>query len=203
MNLDRLTFLLSGMTRDGCDCYTAAPEFGGGNALEVETGMFLYALTLRLKPRCVVQTGTHYGYSSAWITAALADNYAAYPEKGPGHLYTWDKDDADGRANALLVRLGLRNLATLYIGDTADLSSGTSDLPPIDFLYLDADHTTEAVLAEWQRFSPRLAPNALVGFHDTRLDIREAEAVRVIEEYTGHVALKLRNLRGFDLLQIP
>lgn len=195
------------MEKDNVSCLSANPRFGSG-AIEVETGNFLYSLVRRIKPLCVVQTGTHWGYSSGWIASALADNYADYPDCGKPCLYTWDGNDYEGKADALLSAMGVREFVELIVGDSRTneephRGKDASSLPAINFLFLDADHGTDAVLEEWERFSPYLAPSALIGFHDTTLDPRESEAVRLIEERTGYPVLKLRNLRGFDLMQKP
>jgi hypothetical protein len=39
-------------------------------------------------------------------------------------------------------------------------------LPPIDFLFVDADHTEDAVRRDWHAWSPLLAADAVVVFHD-------------------------------------
>lgn len=205
MNFDRLKMLTTGMEYDNVDCLSPSQEHGSG-AVEVETALLLYSLIRRIKPLCVVQTGTHWGYSSGWIACALADNHTDYPDKGKPRLYTWDGNDYDGKADNLLHRLAVREYVELIIGDSRTNEPphrglDSTGLPPIDFLFLDADHGTDAVLEEWKRFSPMLSDGALIAFHDTRLDPREAEAVKQIQDNTLNPVLKLRNLRGFDLMQ--
>jgi cephalosporin hydroxylase len=41
------------------------------------------------------------------------------------------------------------------------------ELGPYDFIFIDADHRYDAVRADWDSYSPMLAPGGLVGFHDT------------------------------------
>ena len=196
----RIAVLQDGMEYDGCDCLSAAPYFGCG-PIEVETGWLLYSLVRRIKPKTIVQTGTHLGYSSAWMAIALAETHRDYPHLS-GHLWSWDCGDYDKKPLSLMTHLGVQEYTTFITAD-----SKTGDVPeectPIDFLFLDADHAAESVVAEFERFGPYLSPGALIGFHDTRLDPREAEGVRLIQEQTGWQGIFLRNLRGIDFLQKP
>lgn len=227
IDLRRLQILTDDSPFDGVDCYTPATEFGGGNAIEVETGLFLYALVRRTAPRVVVQTGTHWGYSAAWIACALADNVEGFPEdlkqERRGHLWTVDVNAYEDRADRLLSRLGVRDYVTLLYGDSrgpdftgegAGMTSAVQmpELPgPIDFLYLDADHGDFSVKAEWRFLAPLLnREEAFVGFHDTRLDPREAKGIREIlderlyplPEYQHIAHTGMRNMRGLDFFQL-
>lgn len=38
---------------------------------------------------------------------------------------------------------------------------------PIDFLFIDGDHTYEAVKKDYQLFAPLVRPGGIIGFHDT------------------------------------
>lgn len=38
---------------------------------------------------------------------------------------------------------------------------------PVDFLYIDADHSYEGVKADYEIWTPLVRPGGLVGFHDT------------------------------------
>jgi hypothetical protein len=41
---------------------------------------------------------------------------------------------------------------------------------PIDLLFIDGDHTEEAVRRDWDLFSPHVRPGGHVAFHDARAD---------------------------------
>jgi predicted O-methyltransferase YrrM len=41
---------------------------------------------------------------------------------------------------------------------------------PIDFLFIDGDHAYEAVRRDWEDWSPHVAPDGLVAFHDALLE---------------------------------
>jgi predicted O-methyltransferase YrrM len=40
--------------------------------------------------------------------------------------------------------------------------------PPVEFLFIDADHSRAAVERDWSSWEPNLSPAALIAFHDTR-----------------------------------
>ena len=39
---------------------------------------------------------------------------------------------------------------------------------PLDFLFIDGDHSWEGIRADWENFTPLLAPGALACLHDSR-----------------------------------
>lgn len=43
-----------------------------------------------------------------------------------------------------------------------------SDLGPYDWIFIDADHRYEAGKADWENYSPMVAPGGCVIFHDVR-----------------------------------
>lgn len=216
MNLDRFRILTEGITKDGVDCHTVGEQFGGGNAIELESAIFLYGLVRRFNPVTVVETGTHHGLSSSFIASALADTEASYPLGRM--LHTIDVNDYDGKARRLWERIGVSHVTRQHVGDARGWE-GQADFPktviaalngrPIDVAYFDADHSAESVIAEWRQFAPYLnREKCLVIFHDTRLDPRESEGIRQIlmgnlhplPEYRYHSYTPLRNFRGLDFL---
>ena len=48
---------------------------------------------------------------------------------------------------------------------------------PVDFLFIDADHSYDAVMQDWANYSPLVAKGGLVGFHDVANQAAEAWAV--------------------------
>ena len=59
---------------------------------------------------------------------------------------------------------GLSNLT--LIRDYSVQAAATYDGPPIGLLYIDAEHTRQAVLADWYAWSPHLTPTAVIAFDD-------------------------------------
>ena len=203
MNIDAVKILLEGSHSDGVDCTSADVKYGSGSEIEVETGLFLYGLLRRYNPRVGVETGTHRGYSSAWLALAMKDAVAFFPGRRPGVLFTVDVGEYEGEPEDLWQKLGLSNIHH-HIGDSLRFQP---PIAPIDFLWLDADHGTEFIVNEWEHFKPWFNPHKMmVGFHDTRLDVREGAAVKEIfqQHMPGHYRhgchLPMRNMRGLDLI---
>lgn len=206
--------LVQGCTIEGVDCHTAPEEFGNGNAVEVESGILLYAMTRRYRPTYCMETGTHRGYGSSWIGSALRDNAASYPNLPVGHLFTVD---SDVRPNQLEMRhdlwesVGVRSFITSIVDDSRKPAPYLPRIlreKGIDFLYLDADHSAENLMLEWEGFFPYLnRQKILIAFHDSRLDPREAIGItnimelREVKRKYRHIKhFPLRNMRGIDFL---
>lgn len=206
MDLNKLNALLQGATMDGCDCHTASIELGNGNAIEVETAIFLYGFVRRYHPAVIVETGTHFGYSSAAIASALVDAAEDYPQQ-LGHLWTVDTDAYEGKPEKLWDSIGVSHAITHYVEDSRYVAA--EKIPPmISLLWLDADHSAEAIIAEFENYSPFLDPNGyIVTFHDSRLDKRLDPGIEEIKriirsrgQKPEHIAM--RNFRGFDMIQV-
>ena len=63
-----------------------------GRGVEPEVGAMLYALVRLIKPRILVETGTHVGDSASWIGRALYDNARSGYRDNFGSLVTCDID---------------------------------------------------------------------------------------------------------------
>ena len=204
MNLQAVSILHANLQLDG-ESLAASEEFGGRNSAEIETGIFLMALVRRIKPLVILQSGTHFGFSSCWMSIGLKDNWIPCPHRQPGHLYTCDVGDYDQRPEKLWQRCGVEQFATNYVIDSLKFE------PPIqfaDFIFLDADHGKQFVVDEWNHYRQYFNPMKItVAFHDSRLDPREADAISEIMahhlpnyRHTAHFAM--RNLRGLDLITL-
>lgn len=168
-------------------------DFGAGNAVELEVGELLYSLVRAVKPETVVETGTHKGYSTLLIAAALEANRR-------GHIHS--VDIADYGVQALLEKYGLGARGTFILGDSATVLSALSR-KKIDFLWLDADHGTEFVLRELASAAGALSPGSYVAFHDTLSDTREAKAVALVQaQNPSWEHVHFSTARGFDLMRV-
>lgn len=202
MNLKRLTRLLHNAPISASG--GSAPDVDGqGNAIEIETGLLLYAMVLRLRPCAIIETGTHRGYSSAWMASALADIRENGPSCDSARMYTVDGNGYDGRPEALWKELGVSELVTHKISNSWDVDFG--DLGRIvDFMWLDADHSGDSIVREFYHFKPFLVDGCVVGFHDTHLDARMHPGIQaIIDTCPGRVEqLSFRNMRGVDFIQV-
>ena len=208
MNLQKWEMLLAESAPDS-QCafgHMANETYGGRNAVEIETGIFLYGLVRRFLPRVILETGTHMGFASACLALALEDKAKDFPLLKTSRVLTIDCGEYEQSA-ALREKLGLQEWIVPIL---ADSSTYQYDYPrPIDMLFLDSDHGEEFVLKEFMNFFPHLSrERAVVLFHDTVIDPREREAIARIfseekilrEKYRGISYFPFRNLRGLDLI---
>lgn len=116
--------------------------------------MLLYWLIRELKPKTVVETGTHKALTTLYLAAALEAN-------DKGHLYTadpleqWHSQSNIDKFPELSHRITFKQIRGSQI--KAD---------NIDFLFIDGYHEDHEVLEEWKALSPRLSKSAVVVFHD-------------------------------------
>ena len=188
--------ILKTLSPDGWkNAWSQVNRFGGGHAVECEVGELLHAFVRSTKPKVVVETGTHKGFSSLMIASALRHN-------GAGRLYTVDLEDHGVAAE--LAKFGLGQWGTFIKGDgKIVIKDLLPKLPTIDFLFLDADHSTESVYAEFVAGKPSLKPGSYIAFHDSRIDAREAAAVaRILQENPRWQHLHFDTARGFDIIRV-
>lgn len=175
--------------------WSVANEFGGGWAVEVEVGELLHAIVRAIKPRVIVETGTHKGFSALMMAKALQQN-------GSGHIHTVDMEDHGTRE--LFSRFGLSSLATFHKMMSVDLIRTMPKDRKIDFLWLDADHSEESVISEMNVALPLLKPGSYVGFHDALVDPREDRAVKKIRaQHPSWEYVRFFSARGVDLMRVP
>ena len=160
----------------------AEPVYG---SVELEVGRFWYALVTMLRPTRMLETGTHFGYSTCCIAAALRDLSAI-----------------DGKR---------RELVTIDPAEMAHLWEGT-DLAPFihwipktsfevakdfagqtfDLLVLDSDHHYDTIMFELQAFEPTLKVGGALLLHDS-----------LYFDGVGAAVHQLNNNPRFDCVTLP
>lgn len=135
---------------------------------------YLYAFCRIIKPERVVETGVHYGASSAFILQALSDN-------DQGHLYSIDlpdvsyiRDNSERHHDAIKsgnVGLGipirLRKRWTLVIGDAKErLPELLRTMKSIDIFHHDSMHTYEHMIFEYRQAFTKLKGEGLLASDD-------------------------------------
>lgn len=115
--------------------------------------MLLYWLVKELKPKVVIETGTHRGLTSLYMAHALYEN-------GVGHLTTYDPFEWGQRGNFAKF-LELMPYVTYKQKPGKEM-----DESDIDFAFIDGFHNFKDVFDEIRVLLPRLAKNATVVFHD-------------------------------------
>ena len=155
------------------------------NTVHPDTGRALYALCRAFRVRNVFETGTYWGYSTAYLAAALSDQSEQSgqsdrqgPEKGNGgnrENGTKGKDADAGRvwtfdiyprAGSHIPR-GLRPRVELVRGlpATQSMPAVLQSVTP-DLFFQDSRHDYEGVTEELQMVAPHLRAGAIVLLHD-------------------------------------
>jgi predicted O-methyltransferase YrrM len=124
-------------------------------------GRFLMRTVRELSPRSCLELGTGFGISAAYQAAALELN-------GAGTLTTIERNEGlGGIAEEGFSRLGLKSRVEFRLRPLPDsLGSVLEPMGPIDYAFLDADHTEDATLAHFATLLPHLREGAIVVLDD-------------------------------------
>jgi predicted O-methyltransferase YrrM len=125
------------------------------SGVECEVGELLWALVRVMKPDWVLETGTSYGVSAAYLSAGLRDN-------GHGRLVTLDATPAyQEKARGLCGLLGTLGRIEFVVSDSRDYDPGEQ---AFDILFLDTEPPYR--WGELVRFWKNLRPGGLAILHD-------------------------------------
>jgi predicted O-methyltransferase YrrM len=116
--------------------------------------MLLYWLIRELKPKVVIETGTHRGLTSLYMAHALFDN-------GEGHLTTCDPNPEWYAKGNFAKFPELSPFITFKLCKGKDL-----EVENIDFAFIDGFHEFTDVLEELHMLLPRMSETSVAVFHD-------------------------------------
>lgn len=152
--------------------------FARSNTVHPDTGYALYSICRASQAEYVFETGTYWGYSTAYLAAALEDARAT------GKVYTFDIYPHAGEH----IPKSLRSHIELYRGKPS-----VETMPKVlekvvpDLFFQDSRHDYEGVTEELNVVAPYLQPGAVILFHDfVEPDVRRA-ATDVLKNYTFYV----------------
>ena len=133
-----------------------------------EIGELFYRV-LRQRPRVVLEIGTcHGGTLYLWCQAAQPDALLVSVDL-PGGLFGGGYRECRGafyrafghqRQQLHLVR------ADSHAPETRERVREILGGQPVDFLFIDADHTYQGVKQDFDQYSPLVAPGGLIALHD-------------------------------------
>ena len=133
--------------------------------VECEVGEFFYSLVGILKPKNVLETGTHVGVGASYIGKGLQDN-------GFGHLDTIEYlPEIHQQASARIQRLGLGGFVTCHLGDVAKFKPSVN----YDFIFLDTEPQTR--FSEFDTFYEYLNEGGYLFIHDLHRHMHQIENV--------------------------
>lgn len=128
---------------------------------EVAYYNLLFSVALASRPRMVLELGTGPGISSLAFIRVL--QYWREISHDQRVLHTCDVNAVAARK---LRRFG--SIVVPYITSTDELAVRWAEQRLlIDLLYIDADHSHEQSLSDFENFAPWIVPNGLVLMHDT------------------------------------
>lgn len=134
---------------------------------------FLYLLAQTYQPKVIVELGTYIGTSARCLSLGA-------PE---AQVITYDVNPAAAEHLAGEERIEARTENACYAMYKGE---------PIDLLYIDADHSFNTTMGEWERWLPHVRPGGLIVVDDTDLDDE-------MRRFMDHV----RNYYHFDVLDLP
>jgi predicted O-methyltransferase YrrM len=123
-------------------------------------GRFLMRLVRELAPRSSLELGTGFGLSTAYQAAALELNRG-------GRLASLDQEALTRIAGGSLDGLGLSGRVELVGGwIERTLEPALTRAEPIDYAFLDADHTEEGTLSAFDAILPHMSAGAVMVLDD-------------------------------------
>jgi len=132
------------------DTIRATHPDGYNVSCEPQVGEMLYALVRLCQPVVAVEIGCFLGFSTYHILSALAAN-------GTGKLYA-----IEGRDFQQTFRD--KPECVFMLGDSHQL---VPTLPPVDFAFVDGDHSYVGLSMDIAALMPKLRIGSVVVFHDT------------------------------------
>ena len=113
-------------------------------SVDEDFATLLQGFVMALKPRVILETGTHKGRSTRAICEGLKEN-------GQGHIHTVDMVDYGVMASGA-IRDDEKEYVTQVVGRTPDVFSEEplKDLMGIDFAFIDGDHTRQGLIEDLQ-----------------------------------------------------
>ena len=126
---------------------------------EIEVCEFLYSLTRIVKPSMILETGSYWGWSGAYMALGLRDN-------GKGHLDTIEfaKENLD-KAKGLWNKLSLDDRITPWFMSSLDFS------PDVKYELVLLDTEPQLRFQELEKFWDNIVPGGIVVIHDLSWDL--------------------------------
>lgn len=146
-------------------------------ALSPTQGSLLRALVSNTAPKTIVEIGCFTGISALWLAAGLEDascegivhTIDVFGEKLPYPPYHYAYiDDSLHVAQQAVRKAQLSHRIIFHQQDSKEVSTIIHQIlnDPIDFLFIDGDHTVQGCLDDFMRFYPHVAVGGYIVLHD-------------------------------------
>ncbi|MDP2099527.1 MAG: class I SAM-dependent methyltransferase [Methylobacter sp.] len=164
-------------------------------------------VTKEVEPNVFVELGTHTGNSYFSFCQAIVENnfstncYAVDTWQGDEHAGRYD-NEVFAHVNAYHQKhyAGFSKLLRMTFDEAVTAFEDKS----IELLHIDGLHTYEAVRHDFETWLPKLAPGAIVLFHDTHVRERDFGVWKLWEELQAHYPnnLEFMHSNGLGVLQL-
>ena len=163
-------------------------------------GRQLLEMILSLKPKTVVEIGCYIGVSTLWIAHALETlggegrvlSVDLFYPKFPVPPFSYDYlHDPEARAKQALQEAGLGHRSTFYRCLSSDFATRFPSISPgpIDFVFVDGDHSDGGCLDDFISFYPLLRIGGQMLFHDIHPEVCSWTGPRfVLDKIIGDAA---------------
>jgi len=140
-----------------------------------------------LRPESCVEIGSAQGWSACHIGLALRENvrgklYAIDPH----HPTSWNDTDAVDTLPILrqnLRRCGIERYVEIVRSTSEEAARNWT--APIDFLFIDGDHSYAGVKSDFEMFAPLVRAGGVVAFHDIVPDWRAGRGEPTVRDSGG------------------
>lgn len=181
--------------------------------LNIGFGFIYYALARTLRPELTVVLGSRCGFSAVAFALGIRDN------RNGGRLIFVDAgydDEADGKQRAfggvgfwrdadrvarLLDRFGVAGIIDVKLMLTSEFAAfyQGQNLPPVDLLLIDADHSYPGFKYDFETFSKVVRDDGLILCHDTEVEDGYGGFRFGVGEYFRLVARRDSSLQAISL----
>lgn len=168
---------------------------------------FAFDLVKNIKPKLLVELGTHYGSSYFAFCQAIKQNGL---ETISYAIDTWTGDKHSGfYGNKVYEEVVLRNKEyeqfSALIKDTFDNASKQFSSNSIDLLHIDGLHTYEAVKHDFETWFPKVKSGGIILFHDITIRNKDFGVWKFWEEITSEFSENFAFLHsaGLGVLRKP
>lgn len=131
--------------------------------------------------QAIVEIGVFLARTTLYLAQGAAHVYGVDPWDLPGkrYPYKWLNHPRKGKVRQMFTQTATREEAESAVADLENVTliQGFSvdvgnewDGPPVGMLLVDGDHRAEHVRADWEAWSPHLAPDAVVAWDDYHRD---------------------------------
>lgn len=165
-----------------------SPEWMPPISAWLEHGPFAFWVTEVQRPACLVELGSHWGYSYMAFCQSVKSHklgtrcYAVDTWRGDGHAGAYGED-----VYTKLQEYNQRNYSTFssLIRSTFDQALEHFSDGSVDLLHIDGFHTYEAVKHDFETWLPKLSRRGLILFHDTNVREHNFGVWRLWKELCG------------------